>query len=259
MTIVSPELIYKHIKKDEVLFKTFNLLEKNEEVQTYLQMSNVMAVNRLMYNDHGPVHSKIVSGVALEILEILKDYVTPSIVKDKIGELIDSKIVVLCGSYLHDIGNAVHRELHHIHGCYLSNPILEKILKEIYAEDKEKMLRIKQEILQCIFSHDENIQCLTIEAGIAKIADGTDMAQGRARIPYKLGKIDIHSLSALSIKKVEINRGDKKPLQILIDMEGTAGVFQVEEVLMKKIMTSNLINLVEIVIIEPNIGEKRLP
>jgi metal-dependent HD superfamily phosphatase/phosphodiesterase len=42
-------------------------------------------------------------------------------------------------------------------------------------------------------------------------------------------------------------------------MEGTAGVFQVEEVLMKKIMTSNLINLVEIVIIEPNIGEKRLP
>ena len=69
-----------------------------------------MAVNRLMYNDHGPVHSKIVSGVALEIL---KDYVTPSIVKDKIGELIDSKIVVLCGSYLHDIGNAVHRELHH--------------------------------------------------------------------------------------------------------------------------------------------------
>jgi metal-dependent HD superfamily phosphatase/phosphodiesterase len=173
--------------------------------------------------------------------------------------LIDSKIVVLCGSYLHDIGNAIHRELHHIHGCYLSSPILEKILKEIYVEDKEKMLRIKQEILQCIFSHDENIQCLTVEAGIAKIADGTDMAQGRARIPYKLGKIDIHSLSALSIKKVEINRGDKKPLQILIDMEGTAGVFQVEEVLMKKIMTSNLINLVEIIIIEPNIGEKRLP
>ncbi|MEM2264002.1 MAG: phosphohydrolase, partial [Nitrososphaerota archaeon] len=137
--------------------------------------------------------------------------------------------------------------------------ILEKILKEIYAEDKGKMLRIKQEILQCIFSHDENIQCLTIEAGIAKIADGTDMAQGRARIPYKLGKIDIHSLSALSIKKVEVNRGDKKPLQILIDMEGTAGVFQVEEVLMKKIKTSNLINLIEIVIIEPNIGEKRFP
>ena len=44
MTIVSPELIYKHIKKDEVLFKTFNLLEKNEEVQTYLQMSNVTII-----------------------------------------------------------------------------------------------------------------------------------------------------------------------------------------------------------------------
>jgi metal-dependent HD superfamily phosphatase/phosphodiesterase len=44
MTIVSPELIYKHIKKDEILFKTFNLLEKNEEVQIYLQMSNVIII-----------------------------------------------------------------------------------------------------------------------------------------------------------------------------------------------------------------------
>lgn len=259
MVIVSPELIHKHIKENEILLKIFNFLEKDEEIQTYLQMSNIMAVNRLMYNDHGVVHSRIVSGVALEIFEILKDHVVPSIVKDKVGELIDSKIVILCGSYLHDIGNAIHRELHHIHGCYLSNPILERILKEIYEEKKEKMFKIKQEILQCIFSHDENIQCLTIEAGISKIADGTDMAQGRARIPYKLGKVDIHSLSALSIKKVEVNRGARKPLQILIDMEGTAGVFQVEEVLMKKIVTSNLMNLVEVIIVEPNIGEKRFP
>ncbi len=259
MVIVSPELIYKNVKENEILLKIFNFLEKDEEIQTYLQMSNIMAVNRLMYNDHGPVHSRIVSGVALEIFEILKDHIVPSIIKDKVGELIDSKIVILCGAYLHDIGNAIHRELHHIHGCYLSNQFLERILKEIYEEKKEKMLKIKQEILQCIFSHDENIQCLTIEAGISKIADGTDMAQGRARIPYKLGKVDIHSLSALSIKKVEISRGDRKPLQILIDMEGTAGVFQVEEVLMKKIVTSNLMNLVEVIIVEPNIGEKRFP
>jgi metal-dependent HD superfamily phosphatase/phosphodiesterase len=33
-------------------------------------MSNVMAVERLKYNDHGPVHAKISSGAALEIFDL---------------------------------------------------------------------------------------------------------------------------------------------------------------------------------------------
>ena len=108
-----------------------------------------------------------------------------------------------------------------------------------------------------IFSHDEEIGCLSVEAGAAKVADGTDMAGGRARIPYKTGKVDIHSLSALSITKVEIEAGERKPVQILVKMTNPAGVFQIEEVLERKISTSGIQDLVEVIALKKGIRIKR--
>lgn len=61
------------------------------------------------------------------------------------------------------------------------------------------------------------------------------MARGRVRIPYKTGKVDIHSVSALSITKVEIEKGIKKPVQILVSMNNLRCVFQIEEVLEKRL------------------------
>ncbi len=104
--------------------------------------------------------------------------------------------------------------------------------------------------MQSIFSHDDGINCLSVEGGISKIADGCDMAGGRARIPYKLGKADIHSLSALSITKVEIEPGTERPLLIKVHMNNFAGIFQIEEVLMKKIETSGLMDKVHILPLE---------
>ena len=54
----------------------------------------------------------------------------------------------------------------------------------------------------------KGILSVCVDAGAAKIADGTDMAHGRTRIPYRTGKVDIHSLSALSITRVEIEKGN---------------------------------------------------
>jgi hypothetical protein len=85
-----------------------------------------------------------------------------------------------------------------------------------------------------------------MEAGIVKVADGTDMEGGRARIPYNRGKIDIHSVSALSIQKVTISEGQEKPLKITVEMNDHAGIFQVQEVLGKKIETSGLKGFIEI-------------
>ena len=74
------------------------------------------------------------------------------------------------------------------------------------------------------------------------------MAEGRARVPYRQGKYDIHALSALSIRRVEVARGEprKTPIRIIVDMDNEAGVFQLEEVLGKKIKTSSIAHLVEI-------------
>jgi Uncharacterized conserved protein len=72
------------------------------------------------------------------------------------------------------------------------------------------------------------------------------MEKGRARIPFKLGKIDIHSVSALAIEKVEILEGSKKPIKIVIVMTNPAGIFQVDELLKSKIKTSGIDDMVEI-------------
>jgi len=256
MVVVSSDLIHSHLKEKHIE-KMFRLLESDSEVQSCLRMANVMAVDRLMYNDHGPVHSKIASGSALEIFNILAKEVTPTTVENNLCSLEDAKVIVLCGAYLHDIGNVVHRVDHHIHGCIIANPILDRLLKKVYPKDSTLSLRLKSEILHSIFSHDEEVECLSVEAGAAKVADGTDMAEGRARIPYRTGKVDIHSLSALSITKVEIERGDRKPVQILVNMNNPAGVFQIEEVLERKIRTSGIQELVEVIALEKGIKIER--
>ncbi len=82
------------------------------------------------------------------------------------------------------------------------------------------------------------------------------MAEGRARTPYKLGNFDSHLISALSIKKVDILPGEDRPLRILVDMSHTAGVFQVEYVLGKKIRETALRNMVEVVMNIESVGRK---
>lgn len=256
MVTVSLNLIHSHLNEPKVE-QMFRLLENDLEIQSTLRMSNVMAVERLKYNDHGPVHSKIASGSALEIFDLLTQKVTPTTVKNRICSLEDAKVIVLCGSYLHDLGNSIHRVDHHIHGCIIANPILDRLLKKVYPEDTALAVRLKSEILHSIFSHDEEVECLSVEAGAAKIADGTDMARGRARIPYRTGKVDIHSLSALSITKVEIEKGRNKPVQILVNMNNPAGVFQIEEVLEKKMKTSGIQDLVDVIALEKGIEIRR--
>ncbi len=256
MALISPNLVYEKIRENLILEKLFYILESDIEVQEGLKMANINAVSRLNYNDHGVTHSRIVAGSALEMLDILvsKGF-TPSSVKAGIGTLEDAKIIVLAGAYLHDIGNAVHRKFHNIHGYLIADRILDRILPLIY-KDQKKIKDIKFEILHTIFAHDEEVHALSLEAGLVKVADGTDMAEGRARIPYKRGKLDIHALSALAIKTVEILSGENRPIKILVDMENEAGVFQIEEVLGKKIQTSGINELIEVIALKKGVKLK---
>ncbi len=256
MVTVSTNLIQSHMEEPKIK-QIFQLMENDLEIQTTLRMSNVMAVERLRYNDHGVVHAKITAGSALEIFNLLTQEVTPTTVQNKICSIEDAKIVVLCGSYLHDLGNSVHRVNHQSHSCILANPILDRLLKKVYPNNADLVVRLKSEILHTIFSHEEEVECLSIEAGAAKIADGTDMAQGRTRIPYRTGKVDIHSLSALSITRVEIEKGKQKPVQIMVSMNNPAGLYQIEEVLEKKIQTSGIQHLVDVIALDKGVQIRR--
>ncbi|RLI12808.1 phosphohydrolase, partial [Candidatus Bathyarchaeota archaeon] len=80
-----------------------------------------------------------------------------------------------------------------------------------------------------------------------------------ARIPYRMGDVDIHSLSALAIRRVEVLEGESRPVKILVNMDNPAGVFQIEHVLGRKVSSSGIDEWVEIVALEKGKEIKTIP
>jgi len=246
MVAVSNRVIHRHLDSP-LLSEAFRFLENDIETQSYLTMSNIMAVKRLGYNDHGPVHAKIIAGSALEIFSLLTDSVEPSSVMNGVCDYVDSRLIVLLGAYLHDVGNAVHRVDHEKTGALLAGNLLDRLLLNLYDHDPGLAYRVKSEVLHAIYSSDDSLPCLSVEAGVVTVADGTDMAGGRSRVPFLSGKNDIHAISAQAINKVAIVKGDMKPVSIQVFMDNPAGIFQIEEVIGKKIRSSGIGELVEVV------------
>jgi len=91
-----------------------------------------------------------------------------------------------------------------------------------------------------IVSHEEPRKPLTLEVGIVRVADALDAEKGRARIPFQAGRVGIHSASALSIERVNIQEGDEKPVTVNITMSNPAGIFQIDELLKPRIENSEL-------------------
>jgi metal-dependent HD superfamily phosphatase/phosphodiesterase len=252
------------IRGSPLLERAYTLVSGDPEIRELLRMSNVMAVERLLYNDHGPIHAAIVAGSALEIFDLIYESgVLPStLTENTLEDPDEARLVVLLGAYLHDIGNSVHRENHELIGAMLADRILERLLPEMLPDwSYSKRVRLKSEVLHVIYATAPGVKALTVEAGVVKVADATDMAEGRARIPYLKGKLDMHSLSALSIKRVEIERGSLRPVRIKVFMTSYAGFFQIERVLLPKVETTPIREHVEVApfIIKPDGSEEPLP
>ncbi|HKZ88488.1 MAG TPA: HD domain-containing protein [Candidatus Bathyarchaeia archaeon] len=230
--------------KDNLKLKqVMEKIKRDKKLHSYWRCANVMAIERMGYTDHGPTHVKIVANLALKFLRILIDkQIKPSIVKDYGMKNEDAEVVVVLGSIFHDLGMIVIRNHHEMYSGLLALEFIEKCLIPTYSEEETAI--ITSEVLHSIVSHEHpNLQTnkpLTIEAGIVGIADALDMEAGRARIPFKAGKIDIHAVSALSIEKVEIIENQQKPITIKISMLNSAGVFQIDELLKPRIEISGL-------------------
>jgi metal-dependent HD superfamily phosphatase/phosphodiesterase len=205
-----------------------------------------MAIDRMGYTDHGPIHVKIVTNSALRILRILiKKGIVPNIIKNYHMANADAEIIVVIASIFHDLGMAVVRENHEEYSILLSLGFLENYLEAIY--DKEHATIMSSEVLHALSTHDPPRKPLTIEAGVVRVADALDMEQGRAWIPFKAGTVDIHSISALSIESVKIEEGTKKPITISIQMKESVGIFQVDQLLRDRIKDSGLENYIHVI------------
>jgi metal-dependent HD superfamily phosphatase/phosphodiesterase len=230
--------IHVPARAGSLLEKALAIINNDVEIKTLWRISNINAIDRLEMTDHGPVHYQIVANIANRLARILvKHNVTMSIVENYDLSNDHAELVILLASIFHDLGMSISREGHEGFSLILANDLLHRILDFLPVEERTI---VTSETLHAIIAHRSGGRPYTIEAGIVRVADALDMSEGRSRIPYQAGKIDIHSVSAAAIDRVEIAEGDSRPAQINIWMKDMAGIFQVDELLKQKLIGSGI-------------------
>ena len=212
---------------------------------------------RLGMSDHSRVHVQIVLNIALKILRLLvKGGVEPSIVAEHGMGKRDAEVVVAGGALFHDVGMSVHRTDHEEYSLFLAEPVLRRLLGEIYPEPARTI--VVSEILHTIIGHRRKGDPMTVEAGVVRVADALDMAEGRTRIPLEAGQEGIHSISAAAVDEVTLGAGESRPVRIEIDLNNSAGIFQVDDLLSTKIRGTAIADQIEVVAEVQGEAEKRL-
>jgi uncharacterized protein len=228
----------------------------DEQVRAWWYMAQVHA-ERLGMSDHSWVHTQIVLNIALRLLRLLvKAGVEPAVVADHGMSPRDAEVVVAGGALLHDVGMSIHRTDHEEYSLFLAAGALDRLLAGAYSEPKRTI--VASEVLHAIIGHRRRGEPYTLEAGVVRVADALDMAQGRTRIPLQAGQEGIHSISAAAIDEVRIEAGEERPVRIEIDLNNSAGIFQVDDLLATKIRGTPLEGRVEVVAKIEGESEKRL-
>ena len=227
------------------------ILLEDPEVRAMQEYANTVSIKRLGFNDHGPVHMRVVLMNAITMMELLRDAGIPtSLETEETGDFNDSLSAVMLASFLHDLGMSIGRQDHELHSTYLAYPIIDRLLKEVYPDDLQKRVALRSLAIEGIVGHMAHHTIHSLEAGVILVADGCDMERGRARIPMFLNtspKVgDIHKYSANSFEKVTIEAGKELPVRIQVDMSTEVGFFQVEEVLLTKIAKSTMKPYIEL-------------
>jgi metal-dependent HD superfamily phosphatase/phosphodiesterase len=248
------DLPSKHNPKLQRLIERINA---DEELWQMWRCANVNAVDRLKMSDHGEIHIRIVANAALKLLRLFMnaDY-APGVVANHGLVREDAEIVAVLAAATHDLGISIHRDNHEEFSLALANLKAKELLSDLYPI-RERTI-IVSEVLHAIIAHHGDMRCLTLEASVLKIADALDMTKGRSRIPFEAGETGIHTISAAAIDEVQIQKGERLPVRVEIRMSNSAGIFQVDELLKRKIKNSTLAGQIEVIARIEGESEKRL-
>jgi metal-dependent HD superfamily phosphatase/phosphodiesterase len=213
--------------------------------------------DRLGMSDHSWVHVQIVVNIALRIFRILnRKGLEPAIARDYGMRSVDAEVVIAAGCLFHDTGMAIHRTDHEAYSLFLAADLLPGLLEASYDEPERTI--VVAEALHAIIGHRRRGEPITVEAGIVRVADALDMAEGRSRVPFSSRRPNIHSLSAAAIEAVKIEPGDERAVRVEIDMTNSAGIFQVDELLATKLRGSGIEDQIEVIARIEAEHEKRL-
>jgi hypothetical protein len=228
----------------------------DERVRAWWYMAQINS-ERLGMSDHSWVHVQVVLNIALRLLRLLvKGGIEPAMVTEHGMKDRDAEVVVAGGALLHDVGMSLHRADHESYSLFMAQERLQSLLERVYTEPERTV--VVSEILHAIIGHRRRGEPYTVEAGVVRVADALDMAEGRSRLPVEGGQYGIHALSAAAIDEVRIESGEERAVRIEIEMNNSAGIFQVDDLLATKLRGTPLEGHVEVIAQVPGETEKRL-
>jgi metal-dependent HD superfamily phosphatase/phosphodiesterase len=215
------------------------------ELAQLWRCANINAVDRSGISDHGEVHIRVVANAALRIQRLLIEAgIESSAVVHHQLTTDDAELIVVLAACLHDLGIVIHRNDHERYSLILAYPKARQLLAGLY--DEPALTAVVAEVLHAVIAHRAEVRCLTLEAGVLKVADALDMTQGRSRIPFEAGQVNIHSVSARAVQAVNIEKGVERPVRVAIMLSNSAGIFQIDELLKRKLKNSTLAPYVEV-------------
>jgi len=245
------------VRKNKKLKALMNRINADQELFQLWKCANVNAVDRCGISDHGEIHIRIVANAALKIIRLLvKEGIEPSVVTHHGLTSEDAELIVVLAACLHDTGISVHRDHHERYSLFISFRKARELLEGIYEEPELTIM--VSETLHAVIAHDAKEKSLTIEAGVLKVSDAIDMTQGRSRIPFETGQVNIHSVSAQAVDDVNIIKGENKPVCIEVKLANSAGIFQVDELLRNKLRNSPVKPYIEVIATIEGETERRL-
>jgi metal-dependent HD superfamily phosphatase/phosphodiesterase len=228
----------------------------DERLRAWWYMQQVNADRRDM-SDHSWVHIQIVVNIALRLFRLLnRAGVEPVMVSQHDMRTRDAEVVIAAACLFHDTGMSIHRTDHEQYSLFLAADRLPSLLEGTY-EDPELTV-VVSEALHAVIGHRRRGDPLTVEAGVVRVADALDMASGRSRVPFETRRPNIHSVSAAAIDGVSIEPGEERAVRIEIEMNNSAGLFQIDELLATKLRGSGIEEHVEVVAQIEAEHEKRL-
>ena len=238
---------------DDLPRRVIDYLLGDAEIKAIQDYANNVSISRLGYNDHGPVHMKMVTYNALKMLSILHEaYISTNLENEGAGSFADSVAAVMIAAMMHDFGMSMGRKNHEFYSSIIAFTIIDKLLVKVLPDEADVVRRtvIRSLAMEGIVGHMGTQPIHSLEAGIILVADGCDMTKGRARISLEINSNptvgDIHKYSANSIERVKIRHGGERPLKIEVQMKSEVGLFQIEQVLMPKIQASPAQKYVEL-------------
>jgi metal-dependent HD superfamily phosphatase/phosphodiesterase len=253
---VEAAAVHAPTRGNRKLERFLQAVNADRRVRGWWYMAQITS-ERLGMSDHSWVHVQVVLNIALRLLRLLvKAGVEPAMVADHGMRDRDAELVVAGGALLHDVGMSIHRSDHEAYSLFLVADRLDSLLEGVYEEPERTV--VAAEILHAIIGHRRRGEPYTVEGGVVRVADALDMAQGRSRLPIEGGQFGIHALSAAAIDEVRIEAGEERPISIEIEMNNSAGVFQVDDLLATKLRGTPLEGHVEVVAQVSGETEKRL-